>query len=264
MFVEGTRQPPGSRRRDPLTSIWQDILPAAVSLVPVDRVVPISKRDIAAMNPALPRSGSAIPLDEIMALELSRNRFDVAVIAWDLVPAWDPSVSPCRYGECKEMYRWLSSSRALPELWRARAQARWSELESRSSPDARRGVQGLRNGEVMTVCMTPTFEDLLLVCERAIRRALQVEGIALAEWPPWNRSTNSPETRVLQRTILAMRGVRPRIQIGRQIYGDMRTAKNEWGEHFLRHILNDQNCIAAFRDHPLVGRLAELLAERRP
>src|SRR3989442_108223 len=98
LFVEGSSAP-ARRGRDPLATIWQDLLVNFLGLLSFERVVPISKTNLVAMNPDTPRSGRAVPLDELIARELEREAFEVAVVAWDLVPAWNPESELCRWTE---------------------------------------------------------------------------------------------------------------------------------------------------------------------
>jgi hypothetical protein len=89
LFVEGSVGP-HSRRSDPLARIWQEVLVRTFQLYAIHRIIPISKKNLVSMDRSLPRSGAAFPLDELMLRELEQEPFDLAVVAWDVVPSWAP------------------------------------------------------------------------------------------------------------------------------------------------------------------------------
>lgn len=135
LFVEGSESPPTARGRQALEVLWNDRLGEALGLRHFDLVVPISKTHLIAMDPANPpMSGAGERLDQLMKRVLDRNPFDVAVIAWDLVPAWNPQGEFCRWIETRDLYRFLAQSDCLPDRWRERARQRFEELSQRSSP----------------------------------------------------------------------------------------------------------------------------------
>ncbi len=263
LFAEGSLQGIPTRGPDPFRRIWLELLPQWLGLLQPDRVIPISKKDIVAMDPEVPRSGGATPLDRLMARELNEPGFDVAVVAWDLIPIWHPEGERCRWEETVRLYRHLSESTVLPAAWVTAAARRYRELSTRAAPSGRYGVQPLRTGEVFAVCMEPTLESLLLSCEDAVRSALGVQSRRTKTWPRWDVPCSQPEYEVLQPAILAARSLKPRPPVFRAIRGDMYTAKNVWGEYLLRHMLDDPSCAQALRGHALATRLAELLHQDR-
>src|SRR5690348_10362926 len=110
LFVEGSRQP-GNRGADPLDEIWRDLLVDRLDLLPIAGVRPISKKNLLAMDRDTKRSGvGVIPLDELILREVNGDGLDIALVAWDLVPAWDPEAACCRQEEVLELYRLLANS----------------------------------------------------------------------------------------------------------------------------------------------------------
>ena len=94
LFVEGEITP-CPRLPEPLNTIWQRHLVRSLGLIDIDRVVGINKKNLLVMEPAQVNkkklSGvGMVGLDQRIAAELERDQFDVAVIAWDLLPP-DPS-----------------------------------------------------------------------------------------------------------------------------------------------------------------------------
>jgi hypothetical protein len=112
LFVEGSLAPPPPRgQQRPLDRIWNEDLRRALDLRPFTLIEPISKRHLVAMDPGNPpMSGAGEPLDALMARKLQGNAFDVAVIAWDLVPAWNPEGAYCRWQETLDLYRFGESA----------------------------------------------------------------------------------------------------------------------------------------------------------
>lgn len=117
-------------------------------------------------------SGAGERLDQLVARVLARTAFDVAVVAWDLEPAWNPREEFCRWIETVDLYRFLSESGELPEIWREKAGQRFRELSGRGTPGARSHPLRLEIGMVLPVCMEPAFESLLVQDESAVKRAL--------------------------------------------------------------------------------------------
>src|SRR5690606_920875 len=90
LFVEGGAAPVQNRRDPPLQKIW-DQLTRVLQCEAIALLVPISKKNLVAMDPAEPKSsGAGEALDQLMARHLDQTPFDAAIVAWDLVPAWDP------------------------------------------------------------------------------------------------------------------------------------------------------------------------------
>jgi hypothetical protein len=207
-------------------------------------------------------SGAGERLDQLMTRVLARDPFDIAVIAWDLVPAWNPQGTFCRWNETVDLYRFLGASRDLPDLWREKAQQRFVELSGRPEPGARRRVPSLEPGVVLPVCMEPLFEGLLVQDEGAVKRALGVKGKEPKGWPKagWSDPRERrPDLNVLAPAITALRRLRPAPEVFRRIRGDMRTHKGEWGELILRELLADEQARPMILSHPISRRLTELL-----
>jgi hypothetical protein len=266
LFVEGEFTPK-PRTPDPLGTIWQRHLVTSLGLIEIDRIVPINKKNLVAMDKAMMRklSGAGMMgLDRRIAVELERADFDVAVIAWDLKPAWDPSAKTCRWNEVLNLYRGLSESKALPdEPWRRWARDRYHELRGRKNVLRKRPTPSLETGAVLAVCMEPTFESLLVVCEKTIRRALGVKNGGRVKWPTWDEYRERPED-LLQLAIEAAERIRPKPEAIKHVRGDMKNAKNEWGEYLLRHMIQDEHCLEEIRQHPTAARLVDLLSKDRP
>jgi hypothetical protein len=263
LFAEGSQSPPTARGRQVLEVLWNDRLGHALGLRRFDLVIPISKTHLVAMDPANPpMSGAGERLDQLMARVLARDPFDVAVIAWDLVPAWNPQEEYCRWIETCDLYRFLGQSDSLPELWRDRARRRFQELSQRPVPSARQRLPPLERGMVLPVCMEPVFEGMLTQDEQAVRRALRIEGRNVRGWPRrgWgDPRERRPDLNVLAPAIQALRALQPRHPLFRQVRGDMRTHKAEWGELLTRKLLEDGQARSLLLEHPIARRLSELV-----
>jgi hypothetical protein len=266
LFVEGSLSPPTRRGRDALGVIWNERLGGVLGLPRFDPVVPISKTHLVAMDPRNPpMSGAGERLDQLMVRVLSRDPFDVAVVAWDLVPAWNPRGEFCRWNETLDLYRFLSASRDLPGIWREKAQQRLEDLSGRAVPGARQRLPQVEPGMVLPVCMEPLFEGLLVQDEAAVKRALGVKKEPKG-WPRtgWSDATERrPDLNVLAPAITALRRHRPAPGVFRKVRGDMRTHKNEWGELLLRELLEDSHARSLVLSHPISRRLTELLTRRK-
>jgi hypothetical protein len=267
LFVEGSPSPPTKRGREILDVIWNERLGKSLDLPPFDRIVPISKTHLVAMDPANPpMSGAGERLDQLMARVLARKPFDVAVVAWDLVPAWNPKEEFCRWRETVNLYRFLSDSRALPEIWREKARQRFQDLSSRRVPSARQHLPPLEPCMVLPICMEPVFEGLLVQNEGAVKRALGLKREPKG-WPRtgWaDPRERRPDLNVLAPAITAIQRLRPTVDVFRKIRGDMRTHKNEWGEFILRELLADDRARPLILSHPISKRLTELLGRESP
>jgi len=269
LFVEGSISPPQSRGDPALNRIWNEVLGSELNLHPFCSIVPISKKHLVAMDPRNPpMSGSQEPLDYLMArkLEIARrlkqDPFDVAVVAWDLVPAWNPEGPYCRWTETVDLYRFLAVSQVLPDIWKNQARRRLQELEGRHQPSARMSLPPLKQGMVLAVCMEPMFEALLVQDEGAVKRALQVSETPRG-WPRqgWGDCRERhPDRRILMPAIAAIQSIKPRLRCVKHIRGDMRTKKDEWGEYILRRLFGDPKARASVLQHPLPARLVELLS----
>ena len=266
LFAEGSESPPTKRGRQVLETLWNDGLGRALNLRRFDLVVPISKTHLVAMDPRNPRmSGAGERLDQLLERTLRRQPFDVAVVAWDLVPAWNPEDEFCRWIETVDLYRFLADSDCLPEIWRESARQRFQELSQRATPGSRRRVPSLTPGIVLPVCMEPVFEGILVQDEGAVRRALGIEGVSVKGWPRqgWGESSDPrPDLNVLAPAIRALRAMQPRRPILRTIHGDMKTHKSEWIELLLRRLLDDDRARPHVLGHPIARRLSQLLADR--
>ena len=180
----------------PLRTIWQRHLVSSLRLIDIHHVVGISKKNLVAMDKSMANKMSGagvVPLDLMMARELKKEDFGVAVVAWDLQPPWAPDAT-CRWEEVRSLYRGLSRAEALPENpWRRWARNRFRELSGRKKGQAMPDPPVLEVGAVLAVCMEPTFESLLIVCEQTIRRTLGVKDRRRVKWPNWDKHRQRPE-----------------------------------------------------------------------
>ena len=262
LFAEGSL---GQRTRhgDPFAKLWRELLVRELELLPIAGVVPIDKRALVAMDPNSPAmSGASVGLDELILREIEGDGIDVAVAAWDLLPPWDPAANACRWKECLNLYRHLSRSDVLPENWRDNAASRYAELRARPSPSARVGPLDAKPNSVLTVCMEPMFEAVLMSCEAGVRRALGVEGKGIRDWPPWSEH-GEIDRRVIQPALSAARAVRPTPPVFRHIRGDFRTAKHEWAEYLLRELFADEGCRDQLIQTSICRRLIEVIGRGR-
>jgi hypothetical protein len=257
-FVEGSD---GLPRKEFLLRIWRELLPGSLSLLKLDRVVPISKKHLLALDPRNPpMSGSSEPLDALMVRELEKRSYDVALVAWDLIPAWNKAASVCRWEETLDLYRYLAQSRHLKDPWKKSARERYRELSARETPGARTRLPSLTAGLVLGLCMEPVFETLLVQDEMLIRKALGVTGKNVPGWPIWDPiRSRRPDTELLQKAIVAAHRLRPAPAIFRKIHGDMRTAKDEWGHYLLSQLLEDPAGREMLLRQPVIRRMRELL-----
>lgn len=258
LFAEGSLGQ-RTRRGDPFVNLWRDLMVRELGLLPIARVIPISKRALVAMDPSLPpMAGAAVGLDELILREIEGGGIDVAVVAWDLLPPWDPNADTCRWDECVSLYRHLSRSEVLPRRWCRNAATRYAELRARPIPSARPKVPRPKSGSVLTVCMEPMFEAVLIACEDGVRRALGVRGRRVPGWPQWsNRGT--VDRFVIQPSVNAARAIRPKPTVFRRIPGDFITAKHEWAEYLLRKLLADEGCRERVLQSSICRRLMEVV-----
>ncbi len=111
LFVEGSNVPLPRHRQQPLDAIWNGCFGEALDLHRFDPIVPISKTHLVAMDPDNPpMSGAGEALDVLITRMLRLHSFEVAVVAWDLVPAWNPAGEFCRWEETLKLYRYLAQS----------------------------------------------------------------------------------------------------------------------------------------------------------
>lgn len=262
LFAEGSLGQP-TRRGDPFDMLWRGLLVRELDLLPVARVVPIDKRALVAMDPDSPAmSGAAVGLDELILREIEGDGIDVAVVAWDLLPRWDPAASACRWNECLNLYRHLSRSDVLPDEWRVNAASRYEALRARPIPSARGGPPGAKPYSVLTVCMDPMFEAVLIACEAGVKRALGVEGKRIRDWPSWS-DHGEIDRRVIQQALSAAGAVQPRPLVFRQVRGEFSAAKHEWAEYLLRELFADEGCRDQLIQTAICRRLIEVLGEGR-
>lgn len=232
-----------------------------LQLLPIARVVPIDKRALVAMDPGLPpMSGASVGLDELILREIEGGGIDVALVAWDLQPPWDPDARTCRWEECVRLYQHLSTSKVLPERWLENAASRYADLRTRPSQSSRLRAPRPQPASVLTVCMEPMFEAVLMACEEGLRRALGVGGRRVPGWPRWS-VPGEIDQRVIQPAVTAARAVRPTPRVFRRIRGDFRTAKHEWAEYLLRELFGDDGCREQVVQAPLCRRLTEVIGE---
>ena len=264
LFVEGGITPSPSRGTNPRDAIWNEHLCGALELQTFALIVPISKKHLVAMDPTQPKmSGAGEGFDELLARTLRATPFDVAVVAWDLVPAWNPAGEYCRWEETLDLYRFLSQSHSanLPPLWKDVALERFQELASRDQPNARPNPPTFKKGLVLPICMEPMFETLLVQDEPAARRAFDVSNPPNG-WPSggWGNVTERrPDQRILRPAIAAIQRIKPKLKCVRQVRGNFVTNKDGWGEFLLRQLLRDQNANRAVLASPISTRLREVV-----
>lgn len=263
LFVEGSHAPLPRHRQQPLDGIWNGCFGEALDLHRFDPIVPISKTHLVAMDPDNPpMSGAGEALDVLLARMLKLHSFEIAVVAWDLVPAWNPAGSFCRWEETLKLYRYLARSKVLPPPWKEQAVKRYKELSQRNTPSDRARPPALQPGMVLPLCMEPMFESVLVLDEAAAKRALGVQGRSVSTWPNqgWgDLRERRPDENVLAPAIRAVSRLRPKLQACRVVGGDLKTKKNEWGEYLLRRMLNDERVRTRVLGHPLSKRLSELV-----
>lgn len=260
LFVEGPVHATGPER-ETFTELWQVYLESLGALLP-RVVVPIQKTHLIAMDPDCPKmSGASEPLDHLMARVIEEHQVDAAVIAWDLTPPWDPDAEEeqyCRWNETCKLYGCLAESSVLTPDWRTSCQVRADELAGRAQPSHRDAPFTLQPFAVVPICMEPEFEDLLAQDEGQILRALGLARRPPKRWPKrWGASGQNPKM-LLQKAVVAARLTRPKPVMVKRIHGDMRTAKHEWGLHFLRSLLEHGNDLIS--DHRLSARIVEALS----
>jgi len=261
LFVEGSEAPPRRRGKAPLEQIWTDDLGEVLDLHEFDPIIPISKKHLVAMDPEKPKmSGAGEALDQMIVRYLAKSPFEAAVVAWDLVPAWNPEGKFCRFNETLNLYRFLADSQYLPCLWVEQAGRRYRDLSSRPSPGERESPPSLVAGMVLALCMEPMFETILVQDEGGVLRSLEIkerpEGWPRQGWA--DPKELHPDTRVLAPAVSAARRIRPKLKAVRQVPGDMRTNKDGWGEYLLRGLLADPTSRPVVLEQPLVRRLAEV------
>lgn len=264
LFVEGSEFRQG-RLGSALEAIWADCLREALDLVAFAPIVPISKKHLVAMDTSQPvMSGAGEGLDSLIARTLKTRDFDAAVVAWDLVPAWNPEGAFCRLQETMDLYRFLAASTVLPVRWRDMAKARLKSLEVQKEPGGLKRPAKLEAGVVLTLCMEPMFEDLLVQDEAAARRALSLPERPKG-WPAqgWGDSSQrNPDRRVLGPAIRSLFAVRPKPPSLRRLRGDLTTHKHEWAEFLLRRMLASKRDRALVLEHPIAKRLVEIASRR--
>jgi hypothetical protein len=235
-----------------------------LSLRRFEPIVPINKKHLVAMDPRKPRmSGGGEALDQLMVRRMKREPFDAAVVAWDLVPAWNPEGAYCRWDETVDFYRFLADSGSLPQLWKKQAASRYADLQSRPKPAERSGPPKLEHGMTLAVCMEPMFEGLLVQNEAAVRRVLKLKEVPEG-WPGrgWGEpSVRKPDREVLAPAIQSLFRLRPKPAVLRKIHGAMITHKHEWGEFLLRELLADPRAQALILAHPIAARLQEIAGQ---
>ncbi len=262
LFVEGSLGIPNRALVTPQRALWCETIAPLLGLPPPDDVIPISKTHLASMRrndpeqqvagrPAM--SGSGETLDQLMARWLVDHPFDVAFVAWDLVPRLNHLAETCRWLETKELYRLLALG-ALPEPWIGKARARFDELEARGDrAGARAQLPAVEPGAVLAVCMEPMFESLFAE-EKALRRALKLVGVSTRRWPTrWDPRRIDRE--LVGPAVAAAREAKIKLPVR----GDFQVSKDEWGAYLFRAMFEDPEHGARFAEHAVIRRLREVL-----
>ncbi len=257
LFVEGSSYI-GLRRGAPyLTEIWNKHLVNLVNGKHFECVVPISKKDIVAMDNIAHRPTGTEPLDLKLKRFGAGEKFDAAVVAWDLHPAWNELGVFCRWRETVRLLECLAASRALPQNWCRAAAAKVADYKKRPKSNQRPGPPRLTDGAVLPLCMEPEFEALLTANEEAVLRVLGL-GSRPSGWPSgWGiGGTRRPSEEVMR---VAIGSIPVQSTIRRQVRGGWREKKNEWGEYILRGLLQDSTGRGVLANHPISRRLSELI-----
>lgn len=269
MFVEGSA-PLGSK--DHCARLWNTTLFPALGCAAVDLVIPIGKDAITNML-GLHGSSSAPALDALICQRRTRHGLDpdrdALIIAWDLEPI-DEGRTRCALDELIDVYRALGCSTLLQDTaWSRSAANQVTRLEPRRGMRPPTGLNHARvvPGSVVAVCMNPMFDVLLTRDGKALRRTLD-----LAQDPPgwptgWGWPTGTklsgeqrdPSGKLMAPAITAVRRIRPKHKVRRQIRETWENAKDEWSEYFLRKLLADPAQAEHIIDHPILRRLKAIL-----
>lgn len=265
LFVEGAPGAFNSRTASDIERLWNDRIRPLFGYERFTSVIPISKKHLVSMDPVLPKmSGASEPLDHLIARELRKRPFDAALILWDLVPAWNPSGVMCRWNETLDLYRGLSMSDVLPVEWREAAAQRLDGLASRSRPSDRSRTPALLDERIVGVCMEPTFEALLCCNERALRRALGLDGQSLPNWPSWSPPRALPSDQRISLAIAAavaayrIKGKRRRPPWLGQVPSTYAQGKDAWSSFLLGRLFEDEQFLISMQETQFIQRLAEL------
>lgn len=267
LFVEGsTISSPNNASRQ-LHIIFNDRLSRVLGIRAFDRIIPISKKHIVAMDPRNPpMSGAGERLDQLMIRIMKDFPYDCAIVSWDLIPPWNPEANTCRWTETVDFYRYLSESKHLPLEWRREAGKRYDDLRLRLNPGDRTAPYIIGKSRVVAICMDPMFDILLTQDESVIRESLNVRGRRVPQWPTigWgNPAERNPDNDLLAPAVAAAGALNPRPSIFRRIRGDYRTRKEEWADYFLGRILANRGCREKIISHGICRRMAETLSGMR-
>jgi hypothetical protein len=258
LFVEGSLAAEGARNS--LEMLWNELLCDLAGIQRFDVIYGISKANIVAMDPSVrDLSGAAEPFDALLERKVQTDGVEAAVVAWDLIPKWNGTASPCRWEETLGLYRGLSQSPILAGRWKASAQTRLSELEGRDWPGQRQKPLILQKNSVWPLAMEPMFEHLIMQDESLARKALQVDGTQVPGWPKkWNDGLRKqPDQKLLAPIIASLHRMRESTPV-QKVGLRYRNGKNEWGEYITRQLLLTPGGREALVGHPMVTRLAEL------
>ncbi len=263
LFVEGSA-PHGPK--DHCAQLWNGTLLPALTRAPVAHVIPIGKDAITRLL-GLRASSSAAGLDARIVDEIRRSGLDperdAIVIAWDLEPV-DEGQSRCAWREKHGVYHGLADT-PLVQLrgtaWARDARRRANELwKLRDQPPSGISRSTVGPGTVLAICMEPMFEGLLVRDGRFIRRAMGLDADPPG-WPAakrWRDRERDPSA-TLEAAVDAMRELRPRAEVRRQLRNIYTEAKDEWCDYLLRKLLVDSEQAAAIREHAIARRLAHVL-----
>lgn len=279
LFVEGSgpvgvrsreQDPPSERARDRdhLSYLWNECLLDALGRVPVKPIIPIGKDAISrlrGLTTSTSTSGLDARIDQARKSHALDPERDAIVIAWDLVPI-DPNQRRCPWDEKVGLYRGLAESEIMcknAEPWARSAKQQAETLLALKGQEPRaESVRRVVPGSVLGLCMEPMFEGLLTRNGRAIRTAFGLSEDP-KNWPTGWRPDHPDPSRLLGRAVAALRNIRPKTSICKQIfYEPWENAKDEQGAFILRQLLAEPSEAEHIRKHAIALRLAHILPPR--
>lgn len=262
LFVEGSDGIPSRDRAKPCRALWCETIAPLLGLPAPNDVIPISKGHLDALFRKEPapdgrkrpaRSGAKEPLDQLMGRLLKSDPFDVAIVAWDLVPKFSHLGEWCRWRETLDVYRLLGQSDHVPERWRSYAAERHLELSTRPTSGARLALPRVDRGATLVVCMEPMFEALF-EDDGALRRALNMYGVQSRDWPK-HYDPRRVDKDLIGKAIAAAQNAGVKLPV----HGGFQENKDAWGEYLFRALMQDAAARHMLLEHPIVRRLREVM-----